>query len=56
MKRKDVEALQLKNDLKVLKRELDSNDVDGLITEKNDEIERGKLIIQDRDKSLKTWW
>ena len=48
-----VLPLQLKNDIKALRRELKTSDVYGLLTEKNDQIERGKLIIQERDKSMK---
>ena len=50
---RNLENLELKNDIKVLRREIDSNDPNGLITEKNEEIERGKLIIQERDKTIK---
>ena len=49
----ELENLSLKNDLKVLEKEVNTNDIDGVIADKNDEIERGKLIIQEKEKTLK---
>ena len=53
MEKKDLENLGFKNDIKALKRELEMKDVNDIITEKNEEIERGKLIIQEKEKIIK---
>ena len=53
IEKKDLENLQLKNDIKAMTNNADSHDVNGILEEKNDEIERGKLIIQERDKTIK---
>ena len=36
-----------------MKSERDSRNIDSVITEKNDEIERGKLNIQEREIAIK---
>ena len=53
MEKKDLENLNLKNDIKALKRDNENKDSNDIITEKNEEIERGKLIIQEKEKSIK---